>query len=143
MSKVTKGLEDGTAFALFDLFTPTFMGLSLTKGPGNEPAQVAGLEAPGRAVLFPLLRTTGLGPARPFLSGAGMAVMDQKQDLAGHVFRDIPPALFIAVHGLQGNGQKPGQFLLGQAQLFSIMDQFLVVHGKWDLRLKTIYHNVV
>ena len=101
------------------LVLPAFFGLAFADGAVDEPAELAGLKFPGGA-LFPALGGAIFdGPARFDVTIAFSRAGEQKQNLPFGVGRDLSPALFIAVQGLERNAKELRQFFLGLAELFS------------------------
>jgi len=84
-------------------------------GPAQKPAEMTGLEFPGRAILLDftfILDPTVLAPG-----GIVLALVDQQEiDLSLDMQGNRTPALFVALHGLEGNTEQDAKFFLGFAQ---------------------------
>jgi hypothetical protein len=88
------------------------MGLPAAAGAVDKPAQVSGIEFPGRAVFLPAVRALIDIPA--FFGGI-VRIQDpgqQKQNLPFHMVGNSAPPLLIAVNGLDGNTQQLGHLFL-------------------------------
>ena len=93
----------------------------------QEPAEVTALELPGRTValdgaaFFLPARGQGVGPS---------PLIDQQEinvplDMGG----DCPPALFVAVNGLQGHAEEFCQLFLGLSEFFPGKAEFFLGQG--------------
>ena len=91
-----KGLQHLALPADFHFFLPVLLDLALAEGAVDEPAELAGLELPGRTVDFSLARTLFDGPARFEFSFAASFPGQKKEYLAFDVGRNRTPALLAA-----------------------------------------------
>jgi len=104
--KIQNRFKNFTFPANFNLLVPTMTDFPFTDGSGDKPAQVAGFKLPGRTLFFPVWRAFSLHPTWFRISKGGFLPGDQKKELPFHVFRDIAPALFVAVDGFYGSRQQ-------------------------------------
>ena len=116
-------------FANLHLLFPIPLHCPFTEGSVNEPAKITGFKFPGWT---PLLLVGGALLDHPAWF-AVLAILihqrDQEIHLPFHCGWYVTPGLLVAVDGLYGDPEQLSHLLLGPAQFFAEMDEFLAVHG--------------
>lgn len=111
-----------TATANLHFFLAFLPRSTFTQGAIEEPTEMSGLKLPGWTVF--LAGAFSQGPAFfPLYWGVSPLIDHQKKQLAFHIEGNAPPALFIALHRLEGYAQETGKGFLG-------FIEFLTVEGK-------------
>jgi hypothetical protein len=122
-----------TGSAQLHFFLPGIVNRPITDGSVDEPAQIAGGELPGRALLPPFQGAGSPGPARFCTFFTAQFSGKQKIELTFHVHGNRTPPLLIAMNGLDGRPQKLSHLFLGFFQLFAKYAEIFGIHGDWSL----------
>ena len=119
------------ASANLHLFPPAQLYLTFTDGAVYEPAKIAGLEFPGRALL-PLLRGTFFDhPAGFAVFTALIHSRDQKIHLSFHIGWYGSPGLLVTVDRFDRYSEQLSHLLLGFVYLLAKMDELFAVHREF------------
>jgi hypothetical protein len=121
-------LEDLARFADFDLLRPVFMNSTLANGTVNEPAQVAHLELPCRALTLQLKGALFFDPTGFLIFKASIDPGEQKIEMPLRVNRDGPPSLLVTMNGLNRSPEQLRHLLLRLVQPLSDGHEFLAIH---------------
>ena len=116
----------------FNLFIPVLFRFAVTDGAIDKPAEFACPKFPGRAVLFLLGRAFVHNPALLYVFFSLFFLGNQEKNLALYMGRHDPPALLIAVYGLDGCAQQLRHLFLCLVQFFS--KGFKLITGHHRLR---------
>lgn len=77
---------------------------TIAQGATQEPAEMAALKLPGRAVVF--LGTVLVFPAWLQIILSTPLVDEEKIDMPLYVIGNCPPSLFVAVYGFQRHAEE-------------------------------------
>jgi hypothetical protein len=110
-------------------FMPVNLYPSFTDGSIDEPAQVAGLKFPCRAICLALSSTLFYVPARLTPFTEPLSKVYQKKGLSLHVARHPSPSLLVTADSFGRGPEQLGHLLLCPIQALSDAYQFFTVHG--------------
>jgi hypothetical protein len=115
--RLKDAIENLAGAANFHLIIPTFVNAAVTDRTIDKPAQIAAFKFPGGTLFLLLRRAVFNSPAGFAAFAAAIFARQQKVHLPLNSRRYRPPALFIAVNGLQGGPQQLRHLFLGFVQL--------------------------
>lgn len=96
-------LKNLTMAANLHLVLPAFLNFAVADGPIDEPADMACLKFPGRAIHPHFLRALPHYPTRLELPISAFQQGKKKQLLPLDMNGDTPPSLLETLHSLSGN----------------------------------------
>ena len=121
--------KDFTLPTHLHFLAPAFLSLPLTYRTVDKPAEVPHIEFPGGTGLAGWKRAGPNIPAGTGVFPSSSLQGSQEENLPLDVHRDVPPALFKTLNGLERCSQKLGHLLLSLLQFQPKRMELLTVHG--------------
>lgn len=126
--KVHLGLENGTFSADGDLFLPVLFYVAVADCTVDEPAEMSGIEFPGRTGLLNFFGALANVPAD--ILTRVIFLGKQEEELTLHMNGNITPPLFIAAHCFKRGAEQFRELFLGFGQLLPDRGEFVFFHDE-------------